>query len=342
MIQLRNLTRSYGSLTAVNKVTLDIPSNTIYGIIGKSGAGKSTLVRLISLLERPDAGEISYGTKRVDNLPADDLIAQRRKIGMIFQNFNLFSSRDAGGNIAYPLEIAGMRRTEISKRVDELLELVGLAGRGDARISTLSGGQKQRVAIARALAVRPEILFCDEATSALDPQTTRSILDLLKQLQQEMNLSIVMITHQMEVVRDACSLVSVLDEGRVVEQGAVTDLFSNPRSSVTKEFISHLNPMEATITATDTKSTTSSGLVRWSHEGGAYILHFRGALTGEPVLSRLARQFNVEFNIRAGGVQDVGGTPVGTLLVDITGETDEVRRALEYLAHEGIIVEENI
>lgn len=334
MIRLCNLTRSYRTLTAVDSVSLEIPSNTIYGIIGKSGAGKSTLVRLVSLLESPDSGEIWYGDRRVDNLPKDELIAQRRRIGMIFQNFNLFSSRTAAGNIAYPLEIAGVPRKETDARVAELLEVVSLGGRGDAPISTLSGGQKQRVAIARALAVRPDILFCDEATSALDPQTTRSILELLKRLQREMNLSIVMITHQMEVVRDACDLVAVLDEGHIVEQGSVADIFTRPRAPVTREFLSHLNPME-------TAGGQEAGLVRWSTEGGAYTLRFRGELTGEPVLSTLARLYDIEFNIRAGGVQDVGGTPVGTLVADITGKPDEIARALEYLSREGVIVEEN-
>ena len=351
MIRLSNLTRKYDSLTAVNGINLEIPSNTIYGIIGKSGAGKSTLVRLVSLLEKADEGEIWYGQRRVDDLPFDDLIAQRRRIGMIFQNFNLFSSRDAAGNIAYPLEISGMPKKEIESRVEELLEVVGLAGRGSAPISTLSGGQKQRVAIARSLAVKPEILFCDEATSALDPQTTRSILDLLKRLQREMNLSIVMITHQMEVVRDACNLVAVLDEGCVVEEGPVADIFSNPRAPITREFLSHLNPMEGTELSRasgaqrgDGESPTaadSPDLVRWSEEGGAYTLRFRGSLTGEPVLSKLSKKYEIEFNIRAGGVQNVGGTAVGTLVVDITGDRAEVDRALVYLASEGITVEEN-
>jgi len=335
MIQLKQLTRSYETLTAVNSVDLNIPSDTIYGIIGKSGAGKSTLVRLMSLLEKANSGEIWYGNERVDDISMDDLISRRRKIGMIFQNFNLFKSRTAFGNIAYPLELTGMPKPEIQSRVGELLEVVGLSGRGDAPISTLSGGQKQRVAIARALAVKPEILFCDEATSALDPQTTRSILDLLKRIQREMKLTIVMITHQMEVVRDACSLVAVLDEGRVVEEGTVTDIFSNPRASITREFLSHLNPMEAPV-------STGSGIVRWSAEGGAYTLRFRGSLTDEPVLSRLSRLYDVEFNIRAGGVQNVGGTSVGSLVVDIHGESETVARAIAYLADEGIVVEKTI
>lgn len=336
MIQLSNLTRSYGEIRAVDNISLDIPDNTIYGIIGKSGAGKSTLVRLISLLEKPDAGEIFYTSDRVDNLVGSDLIERRRRIGMIFQNFNLFGSRTTAGNISYPLEISGYPSREIPGRVEELLALVGLEGRGNARISTLSGGQKQRVAIARALAVKPDILFCDEATSALDPQTTRSILELLKQLQREMNLSIVMITHQMEVVRDACSLVAVLDDGRVVEQGLVTDIFSRPQAPITKDFLSHLNPMEIT------SPTSGSDLVRWSNEGGAFILRFRGSLTGEPVLSRLSRLFEVEVNIRAGGIQDVSGTAVGTMIADLTGTADEVTRARAWLESQGVTVEENI
>ena len=216
-IRLENLKRNYGSLHAVDGVSLNIPSNTVYGIIGRSGAGKSTLVRLVSMLERPDEGEVWYGDKRVDNLSKKELIEERRKIGMIFQNFNLFSSRTAAENIAYPMEICRKPKDWIKTRTEELLALVGLEGRGNAAVSTLSGGQKQRIAIARALACEPSILFCDEATSALDPQTTRSILALIKEIQKKMNLTVVMITHQMEVVRDSCDRVAVLENGRVVE-----------------------------------------------------------------------------------------------------------------------------
>src|SRR5690554_1348591 len=246
-ISLKSLNRAYGSLHAVNDITLEIPGNTVYGIIGKSGAGKSTLVRLISLLEAPDSGEIYYDSKRVDNLAKDALIQQRRKVGMIFQTFNLFTSRNAAQNIAYPLEIVGMERDKINRRVDELLDLVGLTGRGKAPISTLSGGQMQRVAIARALANNPDILFCDEATSALDPQTTRSILTLIKDLQKNLNLSVVMITHQMEVVRDTCEYVAVLDNGSVVEEGLVKDIFARPKENITREFLSHMHYTEAEI-----------------------------------------------------------------------------------------------
>lgn len=332
-ISLKHLSRAYGTLRAVDDISLEIPANTIYGIIGRSGAGKSTLVRLISLLERPDSGEILYDGKRVDDLQKDALISQRRKIGMIFQNFNLFSSRNAFENIAYPLEIAGIERSLIKKRVNELLDLVDLAGRGNAPISTLSGGQKQRVAIARSLANNPYILFCDEATSALDPQTTRSILNLIRDLQKKMQLSVVMITHQMEVVRDACEHVAVLDNGTVVEEGKVVDVFASPKSSTTKEFLANLSPLAA-------EHEQHHTMVRWSAEGGRFTLRFRGTATGEPILSRIQKQCEVEFNIRAGGVQRVGNEDVGTLICDIIGEGSEITKAVEALKSAGVLVEE--
>lgn len=314
----------------MDNISLEIPSHTIFGIIGKSGAGKSTLVRLISLLEPVDSGEIYYGDSRVDTLTGKLLRNQHKKIGMIFQNFNLFASRTAAGNIAYPLEIAGMPKRAIAAKVEEMLHVVGLEGRGDARVSTLSGGQKQRVAIARALAVSPDILFCDEATSALDPQTTRSILELLKRLQKDMNLSVVMITHQMEVVRDCCQQVAVIDNGAVAETGSVREIFSAPKSEVTKDFLMHINPLNPEDTQ----------LIRWSKSGGAYTLRFSGELTSEPVLSKISRDYGIEFNICAGGMQKVGETVVGTLFVDINGSPEDMQKAFAYLNQNGIKVEE--
>lgn len=334
-ILLDSLTKTYGTgasgIHAVQNVSLAVPSNTVYGIIGKSGAGKSTLVRLISLLEKPDSGSVLYDDVRVDNSDKKTLIERRRRIGMIFQNFNLFGSRTAGENIAYPLEIVGASKQAIKNRTAELLELVGLAGREKALISTLSGGQKQRIAIARALANKPDILFCDEATSALDPQTTRSILLLIRSIQKQMNLTVVMITHQMEVVRDICTHVAVLDEGRVAESGTVTDIFSRPKSAVTRDFLANL--------AVSAPALPEAGFVRWSKDGGKYILRFIGSNTGEPVLSRLSRLFNVEFNIRAGGIQHLSEGDVGTLVTDITGPADELGKALQWLESRGVIVE---
>ena len=330
MIRLVNVNKRYGELQAVDNISLEIPSHTIFGIIGKSGAGKSTLVRLISLLEPVDSGEIYYGDSRVDTLTGKLLRNQHKKIGMIFQNFNLFASRTAAGNIAYPLEIAGIPKRAIAAKVEEMLHVVGLEGRGDARVSTLSGGQKQRVAIARALAVSPDILFCDEATSALDPQTTRSILELLKRLQKDMNLSVVMITHQMEVVRDCCQQVAVIDNGAVAETGSVREIFSAPKSEVTKDFLMHINPLNPEDTQ----------LIRWSKSGGAYTLRFSGELTSEPVLSKISRDYGIEFNICAGGMQKVGETVVGTLFVDINGSPENMQKAFAYLNQNGIKVEE--
>lgn len=334
-IILDNLVKTYKGVndscdvTAVKGVSLHIPSNKIFGIIGKSGAGKSSLVRLVSLLETPDSGCVMYDDKRVDNLVGKDLLLQRRKLGMIFQNFNLFSSRTAGQNIAYPMEICGFSKKQIDVRVDEMLELVGLSDKKNAPVSTLSGGQKQRIAIARALSTKPDVLFCDEATSALDPQTTKSILSLIRKIQERMNLTVVMITHQMEVVRDACNLVAVLNDGEVVEQGSVDDIFIHPKSEVTKDFLANISQNQK----------ADNQFVRWSKNGGKYILRFTGHLTGEPILSQMAKKFDVEFNIRAGGIQALPENKIGTLVTDILGTNDEIQKAISYLNEQGVIVE---
>ncbi len=334
-IRLDSLSRTYkgaaGSVHAVQNISLSIPSNTIYGIIGRSGAGKSTLVRLISLLEEPDSGNIYYNNEKVDSLSKHELIAHRRRLGMIFQNFNLFSSRNAGENIAYPLEISGMPKAQIKERVLELLDLVGLSDRYFAPISTLSGGQKQRVAIARALANKPDILFCDEATSALDPETTQSILELIRELQKKMNLTVVMITHQMEVVRDACTQVAVLDDGKVVEEGFVDEIFTRPQSAVTKGFLSNLMVAETVH--------TPESFVRWSDDGGEYTFRFIGEATGEPLLSLATKKFDVDFNIRAGGIQHLPNKNIGTMITDINGKAQDIEKTLAWLSEQGVVIE---
>ncbi len=346
-IRLESLSRSYvgshGNIHAVKNISLSIPSNTIYGIIGRSGAGKSTLVRLISLLEKPDAGCIYYNDEKVDALSKHDLISHRRRLGMIFQNFNLFSSRTAGENIAYPLELSGMPKQKIKERVEELLDLVGLSDRYSAPISTLSGGQKQRIAIARALANKPDILFCDEATSALDPETTQSILQLIRDIQKKMNLTVVMITHQMEVVRDACSQVAVLDDGGVVEQGFVDEIFAHPKSSVTKGFLSTLLSAEPfSKIEYDSKSSEQGSLVRWSDDGGAYTLRFIGDSTGAPLLSQATKKFDVDFNIRAGGIQHLPNKNIGTMITDILGTDENIKKTVEWLHENGVVVETSL
>lgn len=328
-IKLKNLKRDYGSLHAVDGVSLDIPSNTVYGIIGRSGAGKSTLVRLVSMLERPDEGEVWYGDKRVDNLSKKDLIEERRKIGMIFQNFNLFSSRTAAENIAYPMEICRKPKDWIKKRTEELLALVGLEGRGNAAVSTLSGGQKQRIAIARALACEPSILFCDEATSALDPQTTRSILALIKEIQKKMNLTVVMITHQMEVVRDACDRVAVLENGKVVEEGMVSDIFASPKSAVTKDFLSNLTNVKESI-------------VKLSDVDGHYTLRFSSSTTSEPIISLVTKETGALFNIVAAGVQYIEDKKYGVMVLDIGPDEETEKKAVDMLRRNGVSVERTV
>jgi D-methionine transport system ATP-binding protein len=237
MITLKGVSKTYGGVAALRETDMAVPRGSIYGVIGKSGAGKSTLLRLMSLLEPPDGGEIYYADTRVDTLRGAALLERRRGMGMIFQNFNLLASRNAAENIAFPLEIAGQGRKQIERRVEELLEMVDITAKRKARLSELSGGQKQRVAIARALAVNPEILFCDEATSALDPQTTRSILSLIRELHERLKITVVLIAHQMSVIRAVCGEVAVLDEGRVVEHGAVEALFNAPATEAARELV---------------------------------------------------------------------------------------------------------
>jgi D-methionine transport system ATP-binding protein len=237
MIRLHGITKRYAGLAAVDNVDLTINDACIFGIIGKSGAGKSTLLRIISLLEQPDAGELYYGDERVDTLPDRELLMRRRQMGMIFQNFNLFSSRNVVGNIAYPLEIAGLGRKEIDSRVEELLYMTGISDKAKSRLRELSGGQKQRVAIARALAAKPRVLYCDEATSALDPQTTRSILALIKDLQAKLGITVILVTHQMEVIHSICQDMAVMDGGRIVETGNVESVFNDPKTAAAKNLI---------------------------------------------------------------------------------------------------------
>ncbi|MDR3343081.1 MAG: ATP-binding cassette domain-containing protein [Treponema sp.] len=237
MIVLKGIAKQYAAVAALQDVEVTVPDGSIYGIIGRSGAGKSTLLRIMSLLEVPDRGAVYYGNERVDTLTGRELLLKRRKMGMIFQNFNLLGSRNVASNISYPLEIANVPKKQIEKRVDELLELVAIRDKRTARLRELSGGQKQRVAIARALAANPEVLFCDEATSALDPQTTRSILALIKELHDRLSITVVLITHQMAVIRAVCEEVAVLDEGRIVERGTIQAVFDSPQTTAAKELV---------------------------------------------------------------------------------------------------------
>ena len=240
MIELKGIIQSYGSVQALRGIDLAVRPGEVFGIIGRSGAGKSSLVRTINLLNRPTAGQVIVDGRELSSLPESELRAARRQIGLIFQHFNLLSSRTVHGNVALPLELAGVPAAEIKQRVDELLELVGLAELRDRYPAQISGGQKQRVGIARALANRPKVLLSDEATSALDPETTRSILALLRQINRDFGLTVVLITHQMQVIKQVADRVAVLDAGRVVEHGAVMDVFTRPREAITRSLLEEI------------------------------------------------------------------------------------------------------
>nr|WP_225737272.1 methionine ABC transporter ATP-binding protein [Dyella acidiphila] len=309
--------------------SLEIADGEVFGIIGHSGAGKSTLIRLINLLERPSGGRILIDDTEITALPDPALRTARQRIGMIFQHFNLLSSQTVAENIAFPLRVAGNKDTAaVGKRVDELLQRVGLQAHADKYPSQLSGGQKQRVGIARALANRPSILLCDEATSALDPQTTASVLELLAEINRELKLTIVLITHEMDVVRRVCDRVAVLDAGRIVEHGSVADVFLHPQHATTRRFVNEALPEEA-----------AGENVPYQHVPGRIMrLSFRGEATWSPTLGRVTRDTGVDFNILAGRIDRIKDLPYGQLTLAMQGE--QVDQALQALRAAGIEVEE--
>ena len=331
MIELKNLQKTYqgdnGSLEALRGVSVHVRQGEIFGVIGKSGAGKSTLIRCINMLERPTTGSVIVDGEELTTMPERQLRDVRKKIGMIFQHFNLLSSRTVFDNVAFPLELAGKTTTEIEAAVTPLLELVGLADKRNQYPAQLSGGQKQRVGIARALANRPKVLLCDEATSALDPQTTHSILELLKDINQKFNLTIVIITHEMQVIKEICDRVAVIENGLIIEEGSVIDLFVRPQTATTKDFIrtivSHdLPDIFAEIPFSDTPLPGSNLMLR---------LSFIGASANEPIIAGLIRRFNVDVNILFGNIDHLKATPFGTLLVEVSGEDAAIQAALQYL-----------
>jgi D-methionine transport system ATP-binding protein len=314
---------------ALEPFNLEIPDGGVFGIIGHSGAGKSTLIRLINLLERPSGGRILIDDTDMASLSDPALRAARQKIGMIFQHFNLLSSQTVSENIAFPMRIAGEKDSSaIRARVDELLQRVGLTVHANKYPSQLSGGQKQRVGIARALANRPSLLLCDEATSALDPQTTASVLDLLAEINRELKLTIVLITHEMDVVRRVCDRVAVLDAGRIVEQGTVADVFLHPTHATTQRFVREALPEEA----------AGENVPYQNVQGRIMRLSFRGEATWSPTLGRVTRETGIDFNILAGRIDRIKDLPYGQLTLAMQGSNVDV--ALQALRAAGIEVEE--
>jgi len=314
---------------ALAPFNLDIDDGEVFGIIGHSGAGKSTLLRMINLLERPSGGRVLIGDVDMTALEEAALRLQRQRIGMIFQHFNLLGSQTVADNVAFPLKLAGTRdAAAIRARVDELLARVGLTAHADKYPSQLSGGQKQRVGIARALANRPSILLCDEATSALDPQTTGDVLELLAEINRELKLTIVLITHEMDVVRRICDRVAVLDAGRMVELGAVADVFLHPQHPTTRRFVEEALPEE-----------TAAGEAPYARVQGRILrLSFRGETTWTPSLSRVMRETGVDFNLLAGRIDRIKQMPYGQLTLALEGIN--VDAALQALRAAGIEIEE--
>jgi D-methionine transport system ATP-binding protein len=303
------------SVAALQDVTLEVRAGEVLGIIGRSGAGKSTLIRCINGLERPQAGSIVVDGIEVAGLDVAGLLPLRRRIGMIFQHFNLLSSRTVFGNVALPLELAGVPRAGIAARVERLLDLVGLADKRDVYPAKLSGGQKQRVGIARALATEPAILLCDEATSALDPETTRQILALLGDINRKLGLTIVLITHEMSVIRDLCDRVVVLDSGRVVEEGAVVDIFVRPQSPVTRSLLQEVLPQLPDDLATRLSPEPGPG------SQALLRLTFAGAGADAPVIAELARRLDVAASVIQGTIDHIKDAPFGVLVLALPAIT---------------------
>lgn len=320
------------SIKAVNNVNLTINKSEIFGIIGYSGAGKSTLIRMLNGLETPTEGSVGVVGKEISKIKGAELRKARQEISMIFQHFNLLWSRTVEQNIAFPLEIAGIRAKERSQRVNELIKLVGLEGREKAYPSQLSGGQKQRVGIARALANNPKVLLCDEATSALDPQTTDSILDLLVDINQSLGLTIVLITHEMHVIRKICHRVAVMEGGQIVEQGPVLEVFKNPTAQITKRFVQQVTEPE------ETKETIEHLLERYP-QGKVIQLSFVGEDAESPLITKLVRNFDLEVNIVQGKISQTRNGSYGTLFIHIDGSNEEILRAIEFIKAQQVGVE---
>lgn len=339
MIKLENISKTFQingqSVEAVRDVTLEIRQGEIFGIIGFSGAGKSTLVRCINLLEKPEKGRVIINSEDITHYEGKKLRQIRQRIGMIFQHFNLMPSRTVFENIELPLKLTELTAPERSQKIKKLLDLVGLSDKAQSYPSELSGGQKQRVAIARALANDPKVLLCDEATSALDPQTTHSILQLLKEVNARLGITLVVITHQMEVIKEICDRVAVMQKGVVVEEGNIVDVFSAPQAPITKSFIQAADNFEAFSDLIKLNSAITG--IKPSQP--VWFLTYRGAVAGEPLMSELYRRFEVKANIIYGNIDYFKECIVGKLGVAIEGEAGQIEKARQFLIDQKVIVE---
>lgn len=337
MIQFEEVTKTYQSgkqeIHALNGIDLTVETGEIYGVIGFSGAGKSSLIRTVNLLERPTTGRVLIHGKDILALSGSEIRKTRKDIGMIFQHFNLLNSKTVYHNVAMPLMLANTPKNKIKEQVKDLLDFVGLADQAEKYPDQLSGGQKQRIGIARALATNPSVLLCDEATSALDPQTTQSILELLRRINREYNITILLITHEMGVIREICDKVAVLEAGKVIEKGTVFDVFTNPQQPTTQRFV-------RSVMNDELPPSLLEQLQDPSRSHSIYRIQFTGSSVGQPLMSRISRDFNLDLNVLFGNITELQGEPYGNLIVEFTGPAAEIQNALTAIRSDTVKVEE--
>ncbi|SDG64180.1 D-methionine transport system ATP-binding protein [Planococcus glaciei] len=337
MIQFEKVAKTYQSgkqeIHALNGIDLTVETGEIYGVIGFSGAGKSSLIRTVNLLERPTSGRVLIHGKDISTLSSKEIRETRKDIGMIFQHFNLLNSKTVYHNVAMPLILANTPKNKIKEQVKDLLDFVGLADQAEKYPDQLSGGQKQRIGIARALATNPSVLLCDEATSALDPQTTQSILELLRRINREYNITILLITHEMGVIREICDKVAVLEAGKVIEQGSVFEVFTNPKQPTTQRFV-------RSVMNDDLPESLLNQIQDPNRSHTIYRVQFTGPSVGQPLMSRVSREFNLDLNVLFGNITELQGSPYGNLIVEFSGKPAEIEQALKAIRSDTVKVEE--
>ncbi|MDQ9022521.1 ATP-binding cassette domain-containing protein [Acinetobacter sichuanensis] len=334
MIEFKNISKHYvlkgQTVRALDDINLQIPNGSIFGIIGYSGAGKSTLIRMINLLERPTQGQVIINQKDYTALDARALRQERANIGMIFQHFNLLETKTVAANIEMPMKLLGFSKNEREKRLNELLDFIDLKPKRDAFPDELSGGQKQRVGIARALANHPKILLCDEATSALDPQTTKSVLSLLKKINKEQGITIVMVTHEMDVIESICDYVAVMEYGKVIETGSTIDIFSRPKQPTTRNFIQTVLQQQLPVNILNNLENKNHNSI--------YNLQFLGTSAQETVIQKLIQQFDISLNILFANMTEINGSVIGQMFVQLLGDPIVIQQAVQFLALQGVKV----
>ena len=337
MIEFKNISKHYElkgqTLRALDQINLTIPEGSIFGIIGYSGAGKSTLIRLINLLERPNEGQIIINGTDFTALDARALRQERANIGMIFQHFNLLQTKTVAANIEMPMKLLGWNKADREKRLNELLEFIDLKHKKNAFPDELSGGQKQRVGIARALANHPKVLLCDEATSALDPQTTQSVLALLKKINKEQGITIVMVTHEMDVIESVCDYVAVMEQGKVIETGSTLEIFSQPQHPTTKTFIQTVLQQQLPV-------NILKNLENQNHNS-IYCLKFLGSSAQETVIQAVIKQFDISLNILFANMTEINGSVIGQMFIQLLGDTAQIEQAVAFLKQQGVEVEQS-